>query len=166
MNGLKYLIAKWRAPFPFHIFLLLYKLYQLFGINFSIFYPKIAIRLIYQSFLILSLIYKQKRGKMVSITDVKEREGKYAFLVSANHADWKALKGSIHNLHFISEEHATVKATLLERGRKGSSKYWLIPKCLREGVMIPKETPCLKTESSDKIIYAFIVDKPIKSSKS
>lgn len=102
---------------------------------------------------------------MVSITEAKECKDHYALLVKANHEEWKQLKGCMHNIHLLPEEHAMVKATLLEKGRNGCSKYFLIPKHLRENIRIPKQAPCLKIENQGKIILAYIMEKVLQNKK-
>ena len=62
-------------------------------------------------------------------------------------------------LHIIPEEKAKIKSTIFERGKNGSSKYFLIPKALREGLKLGKEASCIRINSKDKVVLAYILNK-------
>jgi hypothetical protein len=96
---------------------------------------------------------------MVSIIKAEEQEGHYLLSVKAHPAEWAELKGNMHNIHLIPEEHATVKTTLFKRGIHGSSKYLLIPKCLRKNAPIGNEACCSMIEREDKIIITYFLQK-------
>jgi len=51
------------------------------------------------------------------------------------------------------------KSTVHERGKKGCTKYFLIPKCLRKNIKLKKEASCLRIVCKDKIIWAYVMDK-------
>lgn len=43
--------------------------------------------------------------------------------------------------------------------RKGSTKFFLIPKHLRKDVQLQKEVSCLRIASNEKVMWAYIMDK-------
>ncbi|MBW2975431.1 hypothetical protein KY366_06950 [Candidatus Woesearchaeota archaeon] len=68
------------------------------------------------------------------------------------------LKGKMDNIHLIAEENADTKASVYERGKKGCTKYFLIPRLLRKGVRIGKEARCLRFDSKDKMVFVYFVE--------
>jgi hypothetical protein len=93
-------------------------------------------------------------------------EDHYIAEVKLDIAEWKGLKGSSCNIYLIPEEHAVTNATFIEKGKKGSSKYLLLPKNLRENIQLKKVTPCVKIENGNKIIISYILEKSQRRIKS
>lgn len=71
----------------------------------------------------------------------------------------KMLKGCIDNIHLIPEENSNVRSTVYERGKNGHTKYFLIPKQLRENIQLKKEVSCMRIDCKEKIVWAYIMDK-------
>ena len=66
---------------------------------------------------------------------------------------------AIGNVHLIQEAHATTKATVHEKGKNGYTKFFLVPKDIREGINMKKEASCLKLDTKDKYMWVYFMDK-------
>ncbi len=69
------------------------------------------------------------------------------------------LKGNIKNIHLFSEDSAETKTNLTQRGTNEATKYFLIPRELRENLSFNEEVKCQRIESDSKIIFIYMVDK-------
>lgn len=96
---------------------------------------------------------------MASVLGSKTCEDHVIYSLKLNFEEAKELKGSINNIHLIPEELAEIRSTVFERGRKGCTKYLLIPKSLRKGFEAKKEVRCFRLENKDKAILAYIINK-------
>ncbi len=74
--------------------------------------------------------------------------------------DVEKLKGCMDNIHLVSEDNANIESAIYERGKKGCTKYFLIPKPLRVGVNLKGRVSCLRHDSENKKIWTYIIDNP------
>ena len=68
-------------------------------------------------------------------------------------------KGNIKNIHIFSEDAAEIKTNLSQRGTNEATKYFLIPKELRENLIFSEEVKCQKIETDTRTIFIFVVEK-------
>jgi len=78
-------------------------------------------------------------------------------LISNN--DFLKLSGYLNNVHVFSENNLEYNTRLIKRGKKENTKYILLPKGLREGLIPNNNVKCNKIETEDKYILIFSVDK-------
>ena len=69
------------------------------------------------------------------------------------------LKGNIKNIHIFSEDAAEVRTNLSQRGTNEATKYFLIPKELRENLIFSEEVKCQKIDTDTRTIFIFVVEK-------
>ncbi len=69
------------------------------------------------------------------------------------------LKGNLEKIHIFSENTLGHIAKLVQRGKRESTKYFLLPKSLRVGVLPSNEVKCDKIETKTKNIFIFEVKK-------
>jgi len=86
-------------------------------------------------------------------------DDKVVFEVEMDYDDSLLLKGNIRNVHLFSEDAAEVDTHLSQRGTNEATKYFLIPRTLREGLDFDGEVKCQKIETKDKKIFIFALDK-------
>jgi len=96
---------------------------------------------------------------MGEILSTRSSEGKIIFEVDMDYDEALHLKGHIHKVHLFSEETADVKSNISTRGRSESTRYFLIPRDLREGIQFNSKVRCQKIETKSKIVFVFVVDK-------
>lgn len=94
----------------------------------------------------IAAVKTMKNGKVVVTLELNEKE-----LV------W--LQGNMHDMHLFSEANLTYNSKLVQRGKRESSKYFLMPKELRKDLVTNSEVNCNKIETKSKTIYLFSVDK-------
>lgn len=87
------------------------------------------------------------------------KDDKVIFEVEMDYEDSLKLKGHIKNIHVFSEDAAEVKTNLSQRGANEATKYFLIPKELRENLNFNKNVKCQKIETDTRKIFIFVVDK-------
>ena len=69
------------------------------------------------------------------------------------------LKGHIKNVHIFSEDSADIRTNLSQRGKNEATKYFLVPKQLRNNLKFNEKVKCQKLETNTKIIFVYVVDK-------
>ena len=69
------------------------------------------------------------------------------------------LKGHIKNIHMFSEDAAEIKTNLSQRGTNEATKYFLIPRELREDLTFDEKVKCQRIDTDTRIIFVYMVDK-------
>lgn len=69
------------------------------------------------------------------------------------------LRGNLDNMHIFSESNLEYESKLVQRGKRESSKYFLMPKDLRRNLVVNSNVRCNKIETKTKDIFIFAVDK-------
>tara|TARA_Y100000310_G_scaffold78020_1_gene74618 strand:- start:23823 stop:24134 length:312 start_codon:yes stop_codon:yes gene_type:complete len=69
------------------------------------------------------------------------------------------LQGQIDNVHIFSDNITHNQTFVSTRGKKGTTKYFLIPKQLRHGVDFEQKINCQKIDLPEKIIFIYSVCK-------
>ncbi len=69
------------------------------------------------------------------------------------------LKGNIDKMHLFSENNLEFETRLIKRGKRESTKYFLLPKELRNNVIPSNKVTCNKIETKTKNILIFAVPK-------
>ena len=69
------------------------------------------------------------------------------------------LKGNLENIHIFSENNLEYTTRLVQRGKRESTKYFLIPKDLRKKIMISNSIKCNMIETNTKCVYVFSTNK-------
>ena len=69
------------------------------------------------------------------------------------------LQGHLKDIHLIAEPTVECPSKISCRGKNSSTKYFIIPKCLRNGLSFKEKTTCQKIETKDKVIFVYLLDK-------
>jgi len=69
------------------------------------------------------------------------------------------LKGHTKNIYAFSEDTADIKTNLSQRGKNEATKYFLIPRELRNNLKFNKRVKCQKFETDKKVIFIYVVDR-------
>lgn len=69
------------------------------------------------------------------------------------------LKGNMEKVHMFSEENLNISTRLVQRGKRESTKYFLLPRELRKDVGSSQEVLCNKIVTKTKDIFIFEVKK-------
>lgn len=96
-------------------------------------------------------------GKVIGIKTVKNDE--VIVEVQMSYEESLQLRGHIKNVHLFSEDAAEIKANLSQRGTNESTKYFLIPRDLRENLTFEENVKCQRIDADSKIIFVYMVDK-------
>ena len=87
------------------------------------------------------------------------KDNKIIFEVEMDYEESLKLKGHIKNIHVFSEDAAEIKTNLSQRGTNEATKYFLIPRKLRENLKFNEKVKCQKIETDTRTIFIFVVNK-------
>lgn len=96
-------------------------------------------------------------GKILGSKTTKE--GNVIFEVELSYEESLQLKGHIKNIHVFSEDVAEIKSNLSQRGKNEATKYFLVPREMRDNLKFNEKVRCQKIENESKIIFVYVVDK-------
>ena len=96
-------------------------------------------------------------GKILKILTKNNEKVEVTLELVQKEVEW--LSGNLENMHLFSENNLTSTTRLVQRGKRESSKYFLMPKEFRTGVIISNKVPCNRIETKKKFIYLFSVNK-------
>lgn len=96
-------------------------------------------------------------GRVAGIKTINEQKAVVTLELTPKELIW--LKGNIENMHIFSENNLEYETKLVQRGKRESSKYFLMPKDLRENLIINSKVRCNKIQTKTKDIYIFAMDK-------
>lgn len=69
------------------------------------------------------------------------------------------LQGNLSKIHIFSEKNLKHETRLIKRGKRESTKYFLLPRELRGGIIPSGVIMCNKIETKSKNIFIFSVPK-------
>jgi len=69
------------------------------------------------------------------------------------------LRGNMEKVHIFSEKTLDNTSRLVQRGKRESTKYFLVPRELRDGIGKNQEVNCSRIETKTKDIFIFEVKK-------
>ena len=69
------------------------------------------------------------------------------------------LAGNMDKMHLFSENCLSLETKVVQRGKRESTKYFLMPKEFRKDIKAAGITNCSKIETKKRNIYVFAVDK-------
>lgn len=87
------------------------------------------------------------------------KDNKVIFEVEMDYKESLELKGHIKNIHLFSEDAAEIKTNLSQRGTNEATKYFLIPRELRENLNFNEKVKCQKIETDTRTVFVFVVNK-------
>lgn len=95
-------------------------------------------------------------GKIISS---KKKGNEVLLEVLSGYEEYLQLKGHLERIHLIAEGVTDVQTNISQRGKNEATKYFLIPRQLRNGFRFNNSTSCQKIELQDKVLFVYIVDK-------
>jgi len=87
------------------------------------------------------------------------KDNKVVFEIEVDYNESLKLGGHIKNVHVFSEDAADIKTNLSQRGTNEATKYFLIPRELRNNLRFDEKVKCQKMETDSKNIFVFMVNK-------
>lgn len=96
-------------------------------------------------------------GQIIGIKATKD--DKVVVEVNMTYEESLMLKGHIKNIHLFSENAAEIKANLSQRGTNEATKYFLIPRELRDNLTFNEKVKCQRIDTDSRILFIYMVDK-------
>jgi hypothetical protein len=87
------------------------------------------------------------------------KDGNIILEVKTDYKETLQLKGHIQNITLFSEDTAQNKTNISGRGKNSATKYFLIPRELRQNLKFPQTVKVQKIETPTKATFIYIVDK-------
>ncbi len=86
-------------------------------------------------------------------------DGRVIFEVAIDYEEAKQLHGHMDKVHLFSEHSARYEANMTQRGKNEATKYFLVPRQLREDLKFRTNALCQKIDTASKIIFIYCIDK-------
>ena len=96
-------------------------------------------------------------GKISGLKAINDEKVLVNLELTTRELGW--LKGNMNKMHLFSETNLEHETRLIRRGKRESTKYFLLPKELRKGVLANNNVACNKIETKTKHIFVFSVPK-------
>jgi hypothetical protein len=97
-------------------------------------------------------------GTILSFKVLPDNQIKFKIALDENEA--LALKGSVRNIHIFTHELCITESKIIEKGKGGVTKYFLIPPKLRKRSKIKVDKiSCNKIETDTKLFFIYTIDK-------
>jgi len=100
-------------------------------------------------------------GKLSSLKTISQDKVIVTLELTHNESLW--LKGNIEDIHIFAENNLEYKTKLVQRGKKESTKYFLMPKKFKKGIKSNEIVDCNRIETENKFIYIFSTNKTIEA---
>jgi len=95
---------------------------------------------------------------MAKLISLKENGDKYLYEVEAEKKELTQIKGPSDNLIFFSDLNFEEDTKICQRGRKGRTKYLLIPKGLRKRINLDdKKIVCQRLDFRNRTFFIYAV---------
>lgn len=96
-------------------------------------------------------------GKISSLKAISDQKVQVTLELTQNEVLW--LKGNLEQMHLFSEKNLEWDSKLIQRGKRESTKYFLLPRELRKNVTVSSNIKCARIDSKTKNIFIFSVPK-------
>ncbi len=94
-------------------------------------------------------------GKILGLKTVNDEKVLVNLELTSKEVLW--LKGNLEDMHIFSENNLEYETRLIKRGKRESTKYFLLPKELRDDIMPSNNVSCNKIKTKTKEILIFSV---------
>ena len=96
---------------------------------------------------------------MAHIIGSRVNEKDIVLSIKVGHDEALQLQGNTKDIRLFSLRTPQTRASIYERGKNGSSKYFLVPKEVRQKIKFNKEVFCQKLENKENIIWIYMMSK-------
>ncbi len=96
-------------------------------------------------------------GKIIALRTASDNKVNITLELSESEA--KLLQGNLNKIHVFSEDNLTSMSKLVQRGKRESTKYFLLPKDSRKGITPSSFVPCMRLETKTRNIFIYSVKK-------
>ena len=97
---------------------------------------------------------------MADVLSIKNKKsGKILVEVEIDYDEFLKLKGYVNNIRLFSEDSVDRITHLTQRGSNEATKYFLIPKELRENLKMNGLVKCQRLEFGDNLFFVYMLKK-------
>ncbi len=96
---------------------------------------------------------------MGKITKIQTNNDKVTVTLEITNNEYSDLAGELEKIHIFSEENLNDFTRLVQRGKRDSTKYILVPRDYRHNIMLSDSIKCKTIETNTKKIMIFCVNK-------
>ena len=84
---------------------------------------------------------------------------KIEFRVIVNYAEALLLNGRATNIHIFSEDVPVQQARMVSRGKRGETKYFLVPKMINKNLNSKSEVRCQRMDTDSSTVFFYTIKK-------
>lgn len=96
-------------------------------------------------------------GKILNLKSINDEKVQVTLELTQKEVLW--LQGNLDKMHLFSENNLESETRLVQRGKRESTKYILMPKEFRKGVVPSNSVKCTKIETKTKNLFIFAIQK-------
>lgn len=96
-------------------------------------------------------------GKILNLKTISDDKVQVTLELTQNEVLW--LKGNLEKMHLFSENNLDCETRLVQRGKRESTKYFLVPKDFRKGIIPSSSVLCTRIDGKTKHLFIFAVNK-------
>lgn len=86
-------------------------------------------------------------------------DNKVIYEIELEHKEASQIMGYTENICVFPEEGSEIETNISQRGKNEATKYFLIPRILRNNLKYNRKVGCKKMETKNKTIFIYIIDK-------
>ncbi|MFW6230729.1 MAG: hypothetical protein ACOC32_01765 [Nanoarchaeota archaeon] len=98
-------------------------------------------------------------GKILASRRKMDNESKIILEVEVDSDEARMLQGNYDDIHVISEKVADFESNIATRGRNSATKYFLIPRRLRDSMNYSNLVNCQRIDTKEKTLFVYVIDK-------
>ena len=97
-------------------------------------------------------------GEIISTRRASERD-QVIVETLLNQDEYLQLQGHMDNIHLFSGNLSDTHANISQRGKSYTTKYFLIPRKLRNGFKFTKNVLCQRIDSKNNILFVYCINR-------
>ncbi|MBW2989503.1 hypothetical protein KY358_04255 [Candidatus Woesearchaeota archaeon] len=92
-------------------------------------------------------------------SNIRPEKNKVEVKLSMNYSEYMLLQGHATNIRIFSENTPCEKTRVRTTGKRGETKYLLVPRDIRNQIRFNSNVDCQYRIIGDKVILFFVIDK-------
>jgi hypothetical protein len=87
-------------------------------------------------------------------------DGKVKVKVELDIKEALVLRGHVNNIHIFTKELSLIDSKVIEKGKRGATKYFFVPRKIREASKrVVREMSCQSFEDDTNAVFIYCIDK-------
>jgi len=91
----------------------------------------------------------------------KQSDGKFLAHLSLDEKEHLRLQGHTSDIIIFSDKTSFVSTNMSQRGKNEATKYFLIPRQMRKGLVFNRKVSCQRIDKDNLVLFVYVIDKSI-----